>query len=87
MDRAFSRLSRLRSAFSRDCEGRSEKESGLPRPALESRNLSYGRPFRLRAASTIRRANCCEADSMNGLIYLIGLIVVIMAILSFLGLH
>jgi hypothetical protein len=28
-----------------------------------------------------------EADTMNGLIYLIGLIVVIMFILSFLGLH
>jgi hypothetical protein len=30
---------------------------------------------------------CFTEDCMNGLIYLVGLIVVVMAILSFLGLH
>ena len=30
---------------------------------------------------------CFEEDSMDGLIYLVGLVVVIMAILSFFGLH
>ena len=50
------------------------------------RNLARGRTFRV--------ARCCGADAaghleaiMNGIIYLIGLIVVIMAILSLFGLR
>jgi hypothetical protein len=52
-------------------------------PAMEKqarRNLLRGRGLRLRAAAP-------EEATMNGLIYLVGLVVVIMFILSFLGLR
>ncbi len=54
--------------------------------ARRVRNLSDHRPFGLR---TCARAGLivCEGELMNGLIYLVGLIVVIMAILSLFGLR
>jgi hypothetical protein len=39
------------------------------------------------AFRTFRLASSGVGDAMNGLIYLVGLVVVIMAILSFFGLH
>jgi len=49
------------------------------------RNISDHRPFAVasRAASGAQT----QGRAMNGIIYLVGLIVVIMFILSFLGLH
>jgi predicted nucleic acid-binding Zn ribbon protein len=46
----------------------------------------HGR-LRFKSCKRIIRRGCKEERRMNGLIYLIGLIVVIMAILSFLGLR
>jgi hypothetical protein len=51
---------------------------------IRPRNNSLDLPFVL-SARPIRRL--VQEASMNGLIYLIGLIVVVMAILSFLGLR
>lgn len=51
---------------------------------MRPRNNSLDLPFVLSAKPTRRTV---QEESMNGLIYLIGLIVVIMAILSFLGLR
>jgi hypothetical protein len=50
-------------------------------------NFSSRIPFRLNAPIRWRAGDKLEGDPMNGLIYLIGLIVVIMAILSFFGLR
>jgi hypothetical protein len=49
------------------------------------RNLSDHHPFGVRTRAI--PAHRCEGELMNGLIYLVGLIVVIMAILSLFGLR
>ena len=41
----------------------------------------------MKSSLTYRRPNGLEEDNMDGLIYLVGLIVIIMAILSFFGLR
>jgi len=51
-----------------------------------ARNLSNHHPFGVRDAPS-RALKICEDKSMNGLIYLVGLIVVIMAVLSLFGLR
>ncbi len=51
-----------------------------------TRNLSDHHPFGVANLRRPRRIDC-EGELMNGLIYLVGLIVVIMAILSLFGLR
>jgi hypothetical protein len=69
---------------------------GYPREASMSRAAPAGplaavaEPFMRRPVHPACKADSCSAtreQPMNGIIYLIGLIVVIMAILSFLGLR
>ena len=50
-------------------------------------NFSSHDPFCLNRAHLVARGVTTTRAAMNGLIYLIGLIVVIMAILSFFGLR
>jgi hypothetical protein len=59
--------------------------SALPR--YHERNFLYAQRFGERRRGIAGRSKKLGANHMNGLIYLIGLIVVILAILSFFGLR
>jgi len=54
---------------------------------MTRRTEPFQAPSVWRAGRAIPGAQICEDKSMNGLIYLVGLIVVIMAILSLFGLR
>jgi hypothetical protein len=70
---------------SADCrEARSETGGSI---VIAQGNLSNRNPFCLHRANSRARRRQLRGQPMNGLIYLIGLIVVIMAILSFFGLR
>src|SRR5690349_10595151 len=61
---------------------RSEQQARMTR-----RPEPFQSPSVWRAGRAIPGAHVCEDKSMNGLIYLVGLIVVIMAVLSLFGLR
>src|SRR6185437_5535365 len=60
--------------------GRAEGDPNIPRAPPRKEELSH-------RGWLIRQSKAWEGSIMDGIIYLVGLIVIVMAILSFFGLH